>query len=153
MKKILTLFVCVFMLTACASKGEKVVKTCKLTSTDVVSGYEIQSEYIIYGTDNIANKVSTTETISSSNEEILNHFENTLTDTYNRMKESYGGYKHELIKEDGKIISKTTIDYEKMDLKKYLKDNENMNKNVDSKGRILVDKLESIYKDLGATCD
>ena len=115
MKKFVKLtfaFMLVVLLTGCLGK-DKVTK-CTLKSDQSASGYKITSEYNVYSSKDEVNKVVTTETVESKNNTILAYFEKQLKSQYKANNDSYGGYKYEITNKDGKVVSKVTIDYSKM---------------------------------------
>ncbi len=149
--KILSLVFVVALLAGCGNEKE-FTTTCTLTSNDVVNNYKLDTEYKIYGKGKVANKVVTIETVTSDDEDILDYFEDTLKETYDSVNEIYGGYTNTIKKEDNKIISETTIDYNKMDLKKYVEDNSIIKSYVNSNNEMLAEGLQTLYESLGATC-
>ena len=152
--KFLTLVVACVLVIGCSSKNEaSITKTCTLTTNDVVNGYRLDSEYKVYGKGSVVDKVETIETVTSDSEDILNYFEETLKSTYSATNEVYGGYTNEVTKENGKLVSKTTIDYNKMDLKAFVKDNSAMKSYVNKDNKILVEGITKLYESLGATCN
>ncbi len=154
MKKSLLMGLCVMAIlcaTGCGNEKE-VMKTCTLTSNNVAQGYKMENEYKIYGKGKIANKVVTTETITSSSQEILDYLESYAKETYEANNKAYGGYTVKFTNENGKLVSETTIDYTKMDIEKFISDNSVMKNYVNSKNEPLMDGLIKIYEATGATC-
>lgn len=155
MKKILGMLVFVIsiiLITGC-SNNEEVVKTCTSTTNDVANGYKLESKYTVYAKGDIVQKVETVETITSDDEGILEYFEESLEDSYEALKDTYGGYTNEVDNENGKVVSKTTIDYTKMNVEQYVKDNTIMENYVNSDNEFLLEGVISIYEALGATCE
>lgn len=150
--KILSLLIAIILMSGCSGNNKEFVKTCTLTSTDSTNGYKLESEYKVYGKGKIVNKVVTVETVTSDDEEIIEYFEENLKKSYESANETYGGYTNKVTKTDGKVISETTIDYNKMDLEQYVKDNSIMNNFVDKNNKMLADGVISLYETMGATC-
>ncbi len=150
--KFLSLIIAIVFVSGCGNDKE-FTKTCTLTSTDPAGDYKLETVYEVYGKGKIADKVIMTETVTSDDEETLDYFKEYLEDTYNDINSTYGGYTIDVNIKDNKVISKTTIDYHEMDLKKYVEDNSIMKNYVDSNNNMLVDGLISTYKALGATCE
>ena len=150
--KFLSLIIAIVFVSGCGNDKE-FTKTCTLTSTDPTGDYKLETVYEIYGKGKIADKVILNETVTSDDEETLDYFKEYLEDTYNDINNTYGGYTIDVNIKDNKVISKTTIDYHEMDLKKYVEDNSIMKNYVDSNNNMLVDGLISTYKALGATCE
>ena len=149
--KIAFAFMLVVLLTGCFGK-EKVTK-CTLTSDQSASGYKIKSEYNMYYSGDIVNKVVTTETVESKNNTILAYFEKQLKTQYKSNNDNYGGYKYEITNKDGKVVSKVTIDYNKMNMTKFVKDNPAMKSYVNKSNKLTVKGVKSMYQSLGATCE
>lgn len=148
---VLTLIITVFMVSGCGKK--EIMKTCTLTQTNSVQGYKMENEYKIYGTGKVVDKVITTETIISDNDEILDYFEEYVNSTYKTMNDNYGGYEYSIKRDNDKLISKTTIDYNKMNVKKYVEDNSIMKNYANSDNQLLISGITQIYELMGATCN
>lgn len=142
-----------FGLTGCDSNNEEVVNHCTLSSNDTVNGYKLTSEYDVYSVGGEVDKVVTTETITSDNQQILDYFEQTLVQTYEAQNSTYGGITNEVTNENGTVTSSTTIDYNEMDLEKYVTDNTALNSYVNENNKLKTEGVLSIYKALGAICE
>lgn len=151
--KYFILVIAIIFVSGCDSNVREVQRTCKLTTNAVAQGYKLESEYVIYGKGDVVNKVSTIETVISDDEEILDYFEETLRTTYDATSETYGGYTIDITNENGKVVSKVTIDYNKMNLEQYVEDNSVMKDYVNSDNKLMVSGLVNLYESLGATCE
>ena len=152
--KILILVVVLLLVSACGKvSNQEFVKKCKLTTNDASNGYKLESEYKIYGKGDVVEKVETIETITSTNEEILEYFEEYLEETYEEYDKIYGGYTNEVENENGKVVSKTIIDYNIMDVEQYVEDNSGMKNYVNSNNKLLLKGIINIYESLGAVCE
>ena len=69
-----------------------------------------------------------------------------------RINSAYGGYTYEVTREDGKVVSNVTIDYDKMNLEQYATDQPSLAQYIED-GKFLVDGIIEIYKTAGATCE
>lgn len=136
-------------LTGCTNK-EGVIE-CNLSSNDVVNGYKINSTYKISYNGNFVTSVETEEIVISNNDELLNNFESKLNDSYEKANTAYGGYTYNVIKEDGKVISKVNIDYSKMDIEQFAKDQPSL-KSYSKDNKLLTEGVQKIYESIGATC-
>ena len=151
--KIFALILVLTLITACGNDTAKEsIKTCTLTSNDITNGYKLESKYMIYSTGKTVDKVVTVETVTSEDESVIDYFDEYLSTTYATYNETYGGYTNNITKETGKITSETTVDYSKMDLKKYVEDNSAMKDYVDSNNKLLTTGTVAIYEAMGATC-
>lgn len=156
---ILTVSTIILTLTACGSKEtvkndseekSELVKTCTSTATN--SDYKMESEYKVYGSGKTVDSVVTTETVTSDDDDILDYLEEYVNETYSSMNETYGGYTYKIDRKDNKLIATTTIDYNKMNLDKYISDNSIMKNYVNSDNKLLIDGIVSLYKSMSATC-
>lgn len=156
--KILVVFVGVIFLAGCdtndlfGSINNKSITKCTLDSDQSANGYKLNSEYNIYATGNVVTSVKTTEVVTSDKEEILKYFQNTLNTQYEAANKSYGGYSFDIKKSDNKITSNVTIDYNKMNLKKFVQDNASMKSYINKDNKITLSGAKKLYESLGATC-
>ncbi len=151
MKKLIVLLpVMLILLTGCGAK-EGTIK-CTLSSKDAVNGYSLESEYNINYKGDYVEKVDTVEKVTSESEEILDTFKTTLNDTYSKMNDTYGGYDYNVTKDGDTVTSKVTIDYSKMDIEQFVKDQPSLKSYVDD-NKLKVDGIKDLYKTMGATCE
>ncbi len=150
--KILSLVVAIIFISGCGNDKE-FTKTCTLTSNDTVNGYKLEAEYKVYGKGKTVDKVVTTETVISDDQERLDSYEEYFKEAYSSVNELYGGYTNNVTNKDGKVISETTIDYNKMDMEQYVKDNSAMKNYVDKNNKLLLEGIIATYEALGATCE
>lgn len=150
--KIGSVLLLALILVGCAAKEDKVV-TCTLTSKDTTNGYELSSTYELTTDGTIVKNVKSTEIVISDNEKILSAFESTLRNTYDKMNQTYGGYETNISVANGKLVSVTKIDYEKLNLEQLLKDQPSMKSAANSKNQLTLAGIEAIYIKLGATCE
>ena len=128
------------------------VITCTLESNDSTSGYTLKSTYEIHLKKDAVSKVKTTEEITSDNDSILDYFESSLNSQYEIANNQYGGYKYKVTKKKNTVKSVSTVDYDKMDLEKYINDNSALKEYVNSNNKITSDGAKTLYESLGATC-
>lgn len=126
---------------------------CTLSSNDIVNGFKVESVYEIYATGDVVKKVKTEEKVTSDDETILDTFENTLNTTYEAADKNYGGYDYSVTRNDNEVLSITTIDYTKMNLKQYIKDNSALSQYVNDNNELTAEGIKSLYTSMGATCD
>lgn len=152
---ILFLIVGLFVIVGCGNKADdKLVMICTSSSSDTIRGYNLETKYNVYSNDNdIVSKVSTTEAVTSNNDEILDFFNRELKSAYSELNDTYGGYDNKVIKTNGKVTSETTIDYSIMNLKKYVEDNSEVKDYVNSDNKFTITSIKRLYEELGATCD
>ena len=151
MKKfIFILPVFLICLTGCGAETGSI--ECTLSTNDVINGYQLNSTYKINYKGDFAESVETTEIVTSDSTDTLNYFENYLNTTYQTFDDTYGGYNYKVTKEDGKVTSDVTIDYNEMYIEQYVEDQPSLKIYVED-NKILKDGLISIYEDMGATCN
>ena len=157
------LAISLFIITGCEEKKEKeleknISETIKIDGEDEADlvcnsdydysdlDYVIGSKYIVFGDKKSVSKVSSVEIISSNDKKRLDSFE----DYYNQNHDiaaKYNGYTSEVNRENKRIVSKVTIDYNEFDLKKFYEENETENKDD-----LTIDSIKKKYESLGATC-
>ena len=150
--KILFISLFVILISGCGKSNKEVVSTCTLNSDQSSNGYKLTSNYEIHSKDGSVYSVVTKETVESDNEQVRSYFKKTLEDSYNTANESYSGYTYNVTEDGNKIISDVTIDYSKMDLDKFVKNNSQM-KSYIKNNKISLDGMKKIYEALGATCN
>ncbi len=152
-KGIRVLFISLFVILISGCDNDKVItKTCTLTNNQSASGYKLDSNYEIHSTNGYVTSVTTKEVVTSDNKQIRDYFKKTLETTYSNANKTYGGYTYNITDEDNKVTSDVTIDYSKMDLDKFVKDNAQMKAYVNKKNQITLEGIQKVYETLGATC-
>ena len=151
MKKIIKIgFVFAFILFV--SGCNKKAVTCTIENDQSASGYVIKTTYNIYSNKDIVTKVETNEVITSKNNTILAYFEKNNKDKYDSENKKYGGYTVNVLNKDGKVTTNITIDYNKMDVDKFVTDNTAMKSYVNDKHQVTLKGAKTLYESLGATC-
>ena len=140
-------------LMGCSKEAKESTINCSLTSNNTASGYSLKSTYTIYAKKGEVEKVVTQEVVTSESSTILSAFETTLNQTYSKTNETYGGYTYKVTINGNTLTADTTIDYNKMNLAKYVEDNSSLKPYVNDNNMLTVDGLKTLYKSLGATCE
>ncbi len=148
----IALAVALIFTSGCGKEEEKLM-TCTLKSNDVTQDLSVTSTYKVYYQGDVVNKVESKEEVASSNEETLKTIADTTENTYETLNKAYGGYTFEVKRDSGKITSEATIDYGKMDLKQLLKDQPTMKNYMNSDSKLTKKGAQSMYEELGATCE
>ena len=138
------------VLTGCGSKEQKTM-TCTVETKDPSNKYVVTGTYKIYYTGDLVDKVTTEEVVSSDDTTVRSTFEETLKSTYEDLNSSYGGYTYTVTNKDNKVTADVTIDYDKMDLSKFVSDNPTM-KSFVKNDKLLLSGLKTTYEATGATC-
>jgi len=157
MKKVLFLLpILAITLTGCFNtKTDELTEksiSCTLSTNDVVNGYQLNSTYKINYTGDFVKSVETEEVVTSENETIIDTFEETLNNTYKKTNEAYGGYDYKVTRETGKVTSKVFIDYSKMNLEQFIKDQPSLS-SYSKDNKLLVEGIKQMYTSLGAKCE
>lgn len=145
MKKIMIISLILLILTGC-NNHEEVLSTCTLKD------YKSKSTYQIIGKDKKVQKVKIKQEIKSDSKKELKNITNSMEQTYKQANSLYGGYVIKTNNEKNKVILNITIDYKKLNMKKYIKDNPFMEKYTTKKLELTLDGIVSIYEQMGATC-
>lgn len=145
------LVVLAFALTACGgSSGSESKMVCTLEQD--AGSYKLKNTYTINYTGKYVDSVHTVEEVTSDNETILNSVKSQTEELYKETNNKYGGYSYTVKKSGNTVTADTTIDYGKMDLKKYAEDQPELSSYVED-GKMLVDGMKSIYQMVGAKCE
>lgn len=139
---------CLF-LTGC--KGKKVVTNCSSSSKQ--TNYEIKTEYAINSRKDIVESVEINQTITSKDNKVLTNFEKQLKDQYKSNASLYGGYTYDVKVKGKKLTSKVTINYEELNMKKFVKDNGAMKDYVNKDNKFTLEGAKKLYKSTGAKCE
>lgn len=150
--KLFALIMVVFMATGCNSIGTKVT-TCTLDNDQSKSGYKILSTYKIYSKKDVVKKVEMEETLTSKNTTILAYFEKIYNARYKTENSKYKGITYNVKKEDGKLITRVTTDYNKLNMTDYIKANSAMNSYVNKDKKFTLEGAKTMYESIGAKCN
>ena len=151
--KILLMVVFAICICGCSNRSQSIVKHCTLDLQNDNSSSNLKVEYILYGQGKYAEKVEIIETMTPTEETDVELFKTSLTQIYSDYNSLYKGFTNKISEENGKIVSKTTIDYGKINLDKYIEDNSAMKKYyvVENK-KLVFDGIQELYESLGSTC-
>ena len=147
----LLLMLIVVLFTGC--KGKEVKTVCKSSSNQTASDYKTNSVYTIYSNNDIVSKIELNEAIESKNTTVLAYHEKQLKELYKSNNNSYGGYDYKITNKDGKVTAVVTIDYSKMNFKKFVADNPAMKDFINKDNKLLLEGVKAMYESSGATCD
>ena len=141
--------VVVILLICILLSNKKVV--CTMKSDQSKNGYVLETEYIIKANGKNVKTVDITETVTSKDKKKLSKFEKDFNDNYAYNKKNYGGYTYKVTNKDGKVVTKVTINYNKFDMEKFIKNNEAMKKYTE-KNKLTLDGAKKLYESTGAKC-
>ena len=151
MKKYLLLLI-VFFVIGCGKNDTLKTATCTLSSNDVVNGYKTTANYEINYKNDVVESVKTVETVESENSDLLKTMEDYLNTTYSTMNNNYGGYTFNVINKDNKVVSTTTIDYNKMNIEKFVSENTVLKPYVKN-NKLTLEGIKTLYTSVGAICE
>lgn len=148
-KYLLVVLLAVVFVTGCGSSN----KTLKCTNKIEVEGINYSATYeIVYDSDEHVKEVTSTETIKSDDEDYLTEAKESSEQLYKSNDKTYGGYNYKISVSGDTLTSKCTIDYSKMDVKKYVEDT-GLEDFADKDNNVKLSGVISIYEQLGATCE
>ena len=155
MKKRLSLVLAIFIITLClcGCKEKTKISNCSLVSDQSASGYKLESNYKIYSTNNFVDKVVLKQVINSKDKKDLDSFKTSITNQYKNNNKLYNGYTFDIKEKDNKLNINVTIDYTKVDLKKFTQDNVSMKEYVNKDYKITLDKIIKLYESSGMKCE
>lgn len=165
---ILLIIVSLFIVTGCDSQsnnkannqvisnGEKVdTKTMKhkhcTRGADAGTNTEMVLEYDVYYTGEKLNLLISHEELKTEDQEMLKEYE----DAYKKIATYYEGleyYEQEVTKTSNSVTNKTTINYDKIDIKKLLAI-EGEEDNIIENGEAKVDLYLALLKRFGGKCE
>lgn len=151
--KFLVIGMALLFMSGCEKQEELQVTKCTLKNNNISAKYSLNAEYSIYSKKDIVNTVEVKEKVISSSSAIIDYFEKYLTTLYSTSNNTYGGYNNKIVKENDELTSTTTINYEQMNLEKYVEDNPTIENYVNDKNELTLEGVKSIYTSLGAICE
>ena len=159
MKKYLMFIVLIsFLITGCFNKKTNDNENSVEEITTVCSGKQnikedvsVDTEYEIKSKDGKVITLISTEIITSNDTEYLNTTKEDIEKTYSIYKD-INNYEYNITLENNKLISKTKINYEKVDLKKLI-EVDPANENVIVNDSVNLKTLKDMYESLGNKCN
>lgn len=148
--KVLFLFLALVSLTGCK---KNIVTKCTNTVTQEVSNYTETKEYTVYAKGDTVKKIVFKDTIDTKNNTIRLYFENLNKQKYEDLNKNYGGVKYDVSVKGKLLTTNVTINYKKFDMKKYVKDDNNMKYYVDKNNKLTYKGAIDMLKLDGLKCD
>lgn len=137
----------ILTLTGC---GSQKVTTCTLNLTPD-EWTKVESVYKMTHDGKYVNLVETIETVESNDQEVLDYYKSYVEEAYEPYKDlEY--YDYSIDTTSNSIVSKVTINFEKIDINKYMEINPATSSFI-SDGKAPLDSLRTVYGMLGATCE
>ena len=124
---------------------------CTSKSDQSKNGYILETKYIIKSKGKNVVSINTQETITSKDKKKLDKFEKDFKEQYSYNSKNYGGYKYTVTNKNGKVTTNVTVNYNKFDMKKFIRNNEAMKKYTE-KEKLTLEGAKKLYTSTGAKC-
>lgn len=147
-KKIIFVFISVFVLTGCSDKY--FVCETNIENTDL--NYTLTAKYKIYYNKNYVTKIEKKEKYNSNDKNIINYFNDYKNLELNNLNDLYGGFDYEIKVDNKNVIIKNNIDLKITNIKKMVKDNY-LNEYYVVNNKLTTTGAKYYYKERGAVCD
>lgn len=150
MKKFLVAVLCtgVILLTGCGSEEEKVMECSRTINQSTV---KMELSYNVSYKGDYVTKVKSTEKITTDDTTTLEAYKTQVESVTNSFKDiEY--YNHNVTIDGNTLTSTIDIDYENIDTDKMIEIDSSM-KQIIKDGKVAVKDIESIYNQMGITCE
>lgn len=121
---------------------------CTYTSSNDI--YKINTKYEIKFKNRIVSNLYTEEIIEASDEKMLNEYKTSLDLVYSKYS-NLKYYDNSVIIKNNKLVSKTNINYQKLDISKFIALDKN-NRKLLTNNKLELKKLKKTYTGSGARC-
>ena len=148
MKKIF-LPIFVLFLVGC-SKNEYI--TCNIDIHNKIENYNMNGVYKIYYKDNFVTSIEKKETYISSDETMIDYFNESNNLEYYNLSDLYGGVSYEINSDETSVNLDVNINLELLDIKKMVKDNK-IDKDYVMSNKLTKSGMVKFYESKGAICD
>ena len=145
---LILLFIIVLVIVAYIIKINSGILVCTNTYTEDNVSFKTVSK--VEYKNKVATKLVTIETITSTDEQLLQDYKTNLEMMYLKFNE-IPHYTNTISVKEDVLTSKTTIDYKKISLKELIKVDSSFNE-VIKNNKVLITKLKKQYKSTGAYC-
>jgi len=143
------LFIFLILLTGCSK--EKYF-TCKINKDNEIQNYTLNAVYKVYYEKSYVTKVEKKEVYKTQNEDTLDYFYEYKNLEYVNLNNLYGGFTHEVKKNEDEVKLNATIDMSLVDIKKMKKDKYISSYYIVS-NKLTTGGIKNIYEEKGAICD
>lgn len=134
-----------------SKESVKVDKIINCTLNNDYGNYVLKSNYFINSKEGVVLYVEAKEEISSKNKEVLEFQRQVFKVMYESSNNLYGGYDIKISDKSNTAVFEVKIDYEKMDIERYLEDQIALKNYYKDKG-LLDEGLKVYYESRGAVC-
>ncbi len=138
-----------FVATGCGKEEESKVLTCTRTAT-LQEGVDMDLNYKVTYKGDYVLLVESEESVTADDKKILETMKTSVEETYAPYKD-LEHYDYEVKIDGKKLISKATINYEKLDIDKFVEIDES-SKLLIKDGKVKIEDLKAVYEASGATC-
>ena len=142
-------FIFILFLVGC-SKKEYV--TCNIDINNTKENYHMNGVYNIYYDGNYVTKIIKQETYVSSDDAMIEYFNESKSLEYYNLNDLYGGVTYKIKENDKSINLDVVIDMNSMNVKEMVKDNY-IDKNYVVSNKLTLTGAKYIYESKGAKCD
>lgn len=146
------LLILVLLIAIIGIRNREKTTVCSLKNNQISSGYSINSTYEIHSKRKIVSTIIINQKITSKDEKILKEFKDSFEKQYKNYNKTYGGYQYSGKINKDTFTSKVIVDYKKVDLDKFVKDNEAMKEYMNKKNKFTIDGAKKMYEYMGASC-
>lgn len=148
MKKIIILIFILFI-TGC-SKEKYII--CKSDITNKENNYTLTATYKIYYKDTYVTRIEKEEIYNSSDEDIIEYFDEYKNLEYNNLNDLYGGYNYTINSDENYVKVNAIISMDNVDVKKMIR-NKYLDKDYTISNKLTISGAKYFYKEKGAKCD
>ena len=145
--------VTVILVTIIAINSSNKPLICTQTSDQPNLGYKTETTIELFYDGNLAKRVKSTKNIETKDKEKLDGLIGNYASQYDLNNASYGGYSKSSSKSDDTHATFVgEINYEKVDMQKFIKDNPAMGQYTEG-AKLTKDGAKRMYEAAGATCE
>lgn len=114
--------------------------------------YTLNNYYLINYNGDYVKSVQTIEEVESDDATYLKNVKKLTEETYKELNDTYGGYEYKVYIEGNKVVAETTINYDKLNIKKFIQDAPEMKKYTKDE-KMTLKGVKALYEESGAICE
>ncbi len=150
MRKAIKLSIVALASLALVGCGDQEIVTECVRTGEIQDGVSVDFNYKVNSKKGIVLKVQTVEKVTSEDQDYLESFKESVEEMYAPYKD-VEHYNYEVIIEGNTLISKTDIEYSKINMDKLIEIDAS-NSQIIKNGQIKIDDIINLYNSAGATC-
>lgn len=143
------LFITFFLLVGCTREKSF---NCKIDINNEVDEYKLIANYKIYYKNTEVLRIEENEKYISDNEKTLEYFNDYKRLEYENLNNLYGEVLYNISDSDNEVIINSTIDMEKLDIKKMRKD-KYIDRDYIINNKLTTGGIKDLYENRGAICE